>query len=222
MGGVATYARTVYSYVELIEAGQHSVANAIGVIQEMVQLKSADSRIRGVLGANFLEHFDLLIDNGRHILCLDSSGALASAVKGERVALVEPRGSQEDLPFTRPMIVPARLSAGDATLVLLRLDSGSNAPLLYAVDAPFRSKSKSNASILKRIVNGAEQSFAVFPPQDIEIGSHAVRQISFVMPMNSIGVGPTLREDGLLPTMAFQRVFISSMGRYAIFDPWQR
>lgn len=221
VGGVATYARTAYSYLDLIEAGQHSVPNAIAVIQEMTQLKAADSRIRGILGANFLEHFDLLIDNGRHILCLDESSALASTIKGEHIALAEPRGSKQDMPFTRPMIIAARLSTGDATPVLLRLDSGSNAPLLYAADALVRSKSKGKASILKRVANGAEQSFAVLPPQDIQIGSRSVKQVSFVMPMNSIGAGPTPREDGLLPTMAFQRVFITCSGGYVSLEPWE-
>ena len=65
VGGVATYARTAFAYLDSIEAGQHSVSNALAVIQEMTQLKAADRRIRGILGANFLEHFDLLIDNGR-------------------------------------------------------------------------------------------------------------------------------------------------------------
>jgi predicted aspartyl protease len=220
VGGVATYARIAYSYLDLIEAGQHSVPNAIAVIQEMTQLKSADSRIRGILGANFLEHFDLLIDNGRNILCLDESGALASTIKGEHIALAEPRGSQQDLPFTRPMIVAARLSVGNATPVLLRLDSGSSAPLLYAADALVRSKSKGKASILKRVANGEEQLFAVLPPEDIQIGARSVRQVSFVMPMNSSGAGPTPREDGLLPTMAFQRVFITCSGGYVILEPW--
>ena len=220
VGGVATYARTAYSYLELVEAGQHSVRNAIAVIQEITQLKAADSRIRGILGANFLEQFDVLIDNGRHILCLDESGTLASTIKGEHIALVEPRGSRQDLPFTRPVIIAARLSAGDATPVLLRLDSGSNAPVLYAADPLVRRKSKGNASILKRITNGVEQSFAVLPPQDIQIGTHAVRKVSFVVPMNSVGAGPSPREDGLLPTMAFQHVFISRSGGYVALEPW--
>jgi hypothetical protein len=221
VGGVATYARTPYSYLGLVEAGQHSVPDAIAVLQEITQLKAADSRIRGILGANFLEHFDLLIDNGRHILCLDETGVLASTIKGEHIALAEPHGSKQDLPFTRPIIVPARFFAGDATPVLLRLDSGSNAPLLYAADTLVRSKSKGKASILKRVANGAEQSFAVLPPQDIQIGTHAVRQVSFVVPMNAIGAGPSPREDGLLPTMAFQNVFISRSGGYVALEPWE-
>jgi hypothetical protein len=220
VGGVATYARTAYSNLGLIKAGQHSVPDAIAVIQEIAQLKAADSHIRGILGANFLEHFDLLIDNGRHILCLDESGALASTIKGEHIALAEPRGSKQDLPFTRPVIVAARVLAGDAAPVLLRLDSGSNSPLLYAADALVRSEPKGKAPTLKRVANGEEQSFAVLPPQDIQIGTRAVRQVAFVVPMNSVGSGPSPREDGLLPTMAFQRVFISCSSGYVALEPW--
>jgi len=161
----------------------------------------------------------LVVDNTRHILCLDESGALASTIKGQHIALADPHGSKEDLPFTRPVIVAARLFAGDATPVLLRLDSGSNAPLLY-VDVLVQSKSKGKASILKRVANGVEQSFAVLPPQDIQIGTHAVRNVSFVVPRNEIGSGPTPREDGLLPTMAFQRVFITCSGGYVALEPW--
>jgi predicted aspartyl protease len=221
VAGVGTYGRTAYTYLGLIEAGRHSVPNAIAVIEEIAQLKAADSRIRGILGANFLEHFDLLIDNGRHILCLDESGALASTIKGEHIALAEPRGSKQDLPFTRPVIVAAHLFAGNETPVLLRLDSGSNAPSLYEPDALIRRNATGKAPILKRVANGAKQSFAVLPPQDIQIGTHAVRHVQFLIPMNSVGTGPTPREDGVLPTVAFQQVFISCSGGYAVMEPWQ-
>lgn len=94
VAGVATYARTAYPYINVIGAGKHSVPNAVAVIQNLTQLKEADSRIRGILGANFLEHFDVLIDNIRHILWLDGSGDLASAIKSERITMAEPRGEQ--------------------------------------------------------------------------------------------------------------------------------
>ena len=222
VGGVATYARTAYSYLDLIEAGQHSVPNAIAVVQEMTQLKAADSRIRGILGANFLEHFDFLIDNGRRILCLDESGALASAVKGDHIALAEPHGSQKDLPFTRPIIVAARLSDIQETPVLLRLDSGSNAPLLYATVARLRKMRVNSVPNLKRVVDKIEQGFAILQPLDIQVGKRSVRQVSFVTPVNVVGDGPTPREDGLMPTMAFQRVFASCSRGYLVLEPWER
>ena len=218
IGGVATYARYAFANLDLLQAGTHIIPNSLAVIQDLKQLKEADPRIRGILGDNFLEHFDILIDNRFHLLCLDDSHALALAIRGEHVALVEPRGTQDDLPFTRPMIVSARLSAAKAAPMLLRLDSGSNAPVLYETCPQIRNMSR--ASVLRRVVNGVDQGFAVFAAQDLELGTKYVRQVPFVVPMNSLGDGPPPREDGILPTMAFQRVFISSAGRYISLDPW--
>ena len=220
VSGVATYGRKAYAHLDLIAAGDHSVSSTVAVIQELDQLKAADSRIRGILGSNFLEHFDLLIDNRQHILCLDSFGILAPAVKGKHLALAEPRGSQKDLPFTRPILVVVRLSDLGRTPVLLRLDSGSNAPLLYVADPRLLKSSANSSPLLKRVVNGVEQAFAVLPPRNVEIGKESVRQVSFVMPLNAVRGGPVPREDGLLPTIAFQRVFISCSGGYVVLEPW--
>jgi hypothetical protein len=73
---------------------------------------------------------------------------------------------------------------------------------------------------LKRNVNGAEQSFAILPPQEIHIGKCLIRQVSFVLPLIAINEGPTSREDGLMPTMAFRSVFISYARQYAKLDNW--
>jgi Aspartyl protease len=218
--GVATSTRTAYAYLDRLEAGTHSVANSLVVIQDLAQLRTADPRIRGILGENFLAHFDLLIDNVREILCLDDSNALARAVKGGHVALVEPRGSDQDIPFTRPIIVAARLSGLDTSPVLLRLDSGSNAPVLYAPDLRVGLSPSPKARGPARLVDGVTQAFRALAPRDVQVGRNSVRQVSFMTPVNSIGNSASPREDGLLPTMAFQRVFISYSGRYAALDPW--
>jgi Aspartyl protease len=220
LGGVATYSRSDWATIELLQSGASSVTNSLAFIRDIPQLSGADSRIRGILGENFLAHFDLLIDNGHHVLCLDKTEALARAVKGEHVALAEPYGAENDLPFTRPIVVSARLSASHMAPVILRLDSGSNAPLLYAADPHIRKVSAGGVLPLKRIVDGVEQLFAVLPAQNVWVGAQSIRQISFVIPMNSIGIGPSPREDGLLPTFAFQRVFISYAGRYTVLESW--
>ena len=220
VGGASTYSRSEAITIDLLRAGDHSVANTLAVVQKMAQLTAVDPRIRGILGGNFLEHFDILIDNGHRILCLDDSGALASSIRGERVALAEPRGANRDLPFTRPIVVTARLSNFGKTPLLLRLDSGSNSPLLYPGIAGLGMARANSAQVLKRTVGGTEQKFAVLPPQNIQIGKVALKQISFVSPMNSVGAGPAPREDGLLPTIAYQRVFISCSGGYVTLDPW--
>jgi hypothetical protein len=222
VSGVATQSRSAFAFLDLIEVGSHSVPQSLAVIQGIAALKAADPRIRGILGENFLSHFDLLIDNRQQILCLDESRTLAQAVKGEHIPLEQPHGPRDDLPFTRPMIVAVRLTTADVAPVLLRLDSGSNTALLYAAQPRLLRVSVSRARVLKRVVNGVEQAFAVLPAQDILVGACPVRQVSFVIPVNGVGSGPSPREDGLLPTSAFERVFISYSKNYAALDPWVR
>ena len=53
----------------------------------------------GIVGENFLTHFDPLIDNERQALCLDDTGAMAAGMKGTRIALAQPYGTDRDLPF---------------------------------------------------------------------------------------------------------------------------
>jgi hypothetical protein len=222
VSGVATQSRNAFAFLDLIEVGSHSVPQSLAVIQDIAELKAADPRMRGILGENFLSRFDLLIDNRQQILCLDESRTLAQAVKGEHIPLEQPHGPRDDLPFTRPMIVAVRLTTADVPPVLLRLDSGSNTALLYAAQPRLLRASVSRAPVLKRVVNGVEQAFAVLRAQDILVGASPVRQVSFVIPVNGVGSGPSPREDGLLPTSAFERVFISYSKNYAAFDPWVR
>jgi hypothetical protein len=220
VSGVATHSRRPFASLDLIEVGNHSVPQALTVIEDIPALKETDTRIRGILGQNFLARFDLLIDNSRRILCLDESGSLAQAVKGEHIPLERPHGPRDDTPFTRPIIVSVRLTAADVAPLLLRLDSGSNAALLYASHLRLLMSSVSRTPMLKRLVDGVSQAFAVLPGQEIFVGASAVKQISFVIPMNEVGSGPSPREDGLLPTAAFKRVFISYSENYAALDPW--
>lgn len=221
VSGVAIQSRSAYVLLDLIAVGSHSVPHSLAVIQDIRELKAADPRIRGILGENFLARFDLLIDNRRQILCLDESRSLAQAVRGQRIPLERPQGPRDDLPFTRPMVVSVRLTAdGRGRPVLLRLDSGSNTPLLYAPPPSLPTFPASPPRVLRREVNGVAQAFAVLPAQDVLVGACRLRQLSFAMPINGMGGGPKPREDGLLPTSAFARVFISYSKNYAALDPW--
>jgi hypothetical protein len=118
------------------------------------------------------------------------------------------------------MVVTAKVSGLAETPVLLRLDSGSNAAVLHIASPQGRVKINRTTPTLRRDIGGVEQVFAVLPGQNLEIGKHHFHEIAFVVPMNTVGNGPDPREDGVLPTMAFQRVFISSAARYASFEPW--
>jgi hypothetical protein len=220
VSGFATQVRTPFAHLERLQAGQHSVRDVLVVMQTIPQLTHVDPLIRGILAQNFLAHFDVLIDNRQQLLCLDDSETLASLFHGERIPLAEPYGSGKDAPFTNPLLISARLSSYPSGPLLLRLDSGSNAAALYATDRQTGKTAPEKTKVLKRVVDGTVQHFAVLAAQDVQIGSRTIRELSFVVPMNSVGAGPAVREDGVLPTMAFQRVFISNAGGFISLENW--
>jgi hypothetical protein len=217
VSGVATSGRKSATQLARMEIGAHRVENVLAVVEDMAQLHQADPKLRGIVGENFLAHFDFLIDNEHRFLCLDESGALASSIKGPRLPLAQPYGPDRDLPFTRPLVIATQL-AGTRTPMLLRLDSGSNAAVLYATPAE-KSLALNNAQILKRAIAGTEQDFAVLQPQPIAAAGHTLCQITFVQPMNSVGAATQPREDGTLPTAIFRRVFVSYSSQFAILEP---
>jgi Aspartyl protease len=219
--GVATFQRNEFVHLGLIQAGDRSVMDSLAIIGNIADLHAADPRIRGILGDDFLEHFDLLIDNRRKVLCLDDGDSLASSIKSEHIGLAVPLGGV-DLPFMRPLIITVRSTGSGSPPILLRLDSGSNAAVLYSAAAATLSGQRRERvdSVLTRVVYGGKQGFQILPLMDLRISPRVIAKVSFAVPLNSLGRGPTTREDGVLPTMVFGKVFISAKGQYATVDSW--
>ena len=205
VSGVSSFGRKSFTQLAQMDIDGHRVADVLAVVDNLAQLHATDGRIRGIAGENFLAHFDLLIDHEHRMLCLDETGGMTAAMKGTHVALAQPYGPDHDLPFTRPLVVEARMDGTRDTL-LFRLDSGTNVPLIYGHRSGIaRTSVPANARILKRVVEGSEQDFEILEPQNFAIGSEKIRQVTFVEPMNSVDNPAQAREDGLLPTALFQR-----------------
>ena len=64
--------------------------------------------IQGVLGEDFLEQFDMLIDNAHGLLCLDDTSAMRTDVKGQHVALLAPTTARNGAPLPKSLIVSVR------------------------------------------------------------------------------------------------------------------
>jgi hypothetical protein len=141
-------------------------------------------------------------------------------IQGERIPLLASTHPQNDLPFTERLVIPVQLSDTGARQILLQLDSGSDGPILYA------NTGENIPALLKRArmqnnddVSAVQRAFAILPQQDLRIGSRTWPRVSFVIPVNAEPSIPDREEDGLLPTVLFQRVYINFAQRYVIFDP---
>jgi Aspartyl protease len=219
---VASFAQASVTVLDRLEADSKVVDKPFVVVHDLGQIRAADPRIRGVLGQSFLAHFDLFVDYGHKLLCLDETNAMRDRVRGERIPFVSPQAPEDELPFMERLVISVHLSGTGKQPILLQLDSGSDGLILYPGSEHPEVQALVHAAVLQGgNVANAHRVFAIVPPQIMQIGNLILSHISFVTP---VIVGKNLREqheDGLLPTVLFQRVFISGGGgdHYVVFDP---
>lgn len=218
--GVGVYAREPLAQLESVEAGSHTVENVLAVIQNLGQTALADHRVRGVLGGNFLEHFDLLIDYSHSIVCLDDSGEMARKVKGVPIPFSSQAGPQGSAPAPQKLIVSAHVPGIEKRMLHMQLDSGINSPLLYGAGEDLKPGQIAGPPLRSRGTDGSEHAFAVLASQDVQVGPHSLRQIQFVMPMNTDKNSAKVDVDGLLPTMLFQRIYVNYADHYVVLESW--
>jgi hypothetical protein len=217
--GVGHYTHPPLTRLDSVQAGSNAVDAVLAVIQNPGQVQASDARVRGILGSNFLEHFDVLIDYPRGLLCLDEGKFMQASLRGEHIALANPADSERNLPFTEPPIVPVNVTGVKGQL-LMQLDSGCNAPMLYEAGKELTHALFVGAPLRTRGADGIEREFTLLPPQDLQVGGQVLHRIPFVVPRNPGRDVPKLEIDGLLPTVLFQRVYISFADHYVMLVPW--
>lgn len=216
--GVASQETAAIAQVDDMQVGEQGIPHSEVAIQALSRLQGVDSTIRGVLGGDFLSHFDVLIDQGNNLLCLGKAGEMRRHLHGEQLALAMPH-AEHGAASTEPLIIPVRLSGMSDRPLLLLLDSGANAPFLWRVEAAFRMRSApSQANISTR--QNAAPAFTVIPPQEMRIGGLLIHQISFATPTASGREAPSNGIDGLLPTAQFRRVYIDYDHRFVVLESW--
>jgi hypothetical protein len=215
----ATYSRASVGVVDSLQAGSKLVLKPLVVVQDLGSIQAADPRIRGVLGENFIAHFDVLIDYGRRLLCLDEAKLLQENLRGERIPLVLPKHPETELPFSQRLVVSVNLSDTGTRPILLQLDSGSDGPILFASKRDLQQPLLKQAGPQAQKGSDGHRPFLVLPAQEMRLGGQIVRKVPFVTPASESQNVPDREEDGILATVLFQRVFVSHSDRFVIFDP---
>jgi Aspartyl protease len=218
--GVGFSTRTSFAYLDLLEAGSHTVANHLVVVQDLQPIQAADLHFRGILGGDFLGHFDVLMDYTHQMLCLDDTKVMQAAVRGGHIALVKPPQTPDEAPMSTRLIVPVRLSGFGGRRFLLTLDSGSNAPFLFKHTVYLAPGLLEAGHRDGYGADGVKREFSILTPQSLQIGSLNVQQVSFAAPADSAENALTSKQDGLLATVLFRRVFISYADGFVVLDPW--
>lgn len=215
----ANYLQASVAVLDTLQVGSHAVERPTVAVQDLRQIQAADPRIRGVLGENFLTHFNLLIDYQHKLVCLDEANLMQGEIRGERIPLVMAKHPEDDLQFTQRLVISVHLSDTGKRQILLQLDSGSDGPIIYAGNEELKAPLLRYAKHQGDNVTKAQQAFAVLPLQDMRLGTHTLSRIQFVTPVHAAQNVPDREEDGILPTVLFRRVYINNSDHYVVFDP---
>jgi Aspartyl protease len=218
IAGVGFQTSASSAQLNLLEAGSHEVANLKVLVYSLHNFQSNRLTIQGVLGEDFLEHFDVLIDNAHSLLCLDDSAAMRAGVKGPHIALVMPVQTPDGAPLSRSLIVESRLS--DAMRpVRLWLDSGTNVPFLYNPSEYMARRTSQYAPQQGTGGNGQQHVYVALPAQDLKIGPVELPSVTFFT-FAGTSKGSSISEfDGLLTTGLLGRIFICHADHFVILDP---
>jgi hypothetical protein len=215
--GVGSGQSASYAQLDLVEAGSHSVANQKVLVQDLQNLHSPDLHLQGILGEDFLEQFDLLIDNAHRLLCLDDSAAMRAEVKGPHIPLLATADADEAGAMPGLLLITVQLSGG-LRPVRLVLDSGVNEPILFNSSQYMLARPSHDVLLSGRGVDGAQPTLSVLPPQDVKIGSLKLPGVAFLS--TTTNKDSYVKEfDGVLTTGLFRRVFIDHADRFAVLEP---
>jgi hypothetical protein len=207
-----------FAQLDLLQAGSHVVANQQVLVYGLMNLRSVDSHIRGILGEDFLAHFDMLIDDGHRLLCLDDSGVMRADIEGPDIALVTPDRTPVDESPCMLLIISARLSEGSQP-IRLKLDSGTNAPFLYNTSGHMAPGGFGGAPVVGSGADGDEKVFSTLPAQEVKIGSLRLPGITSMALTHPLKDSGRTEFDGLLTIALFRRVFINHADRYVVLEP---
>jgi hypothetical protein len=217
VAGVGSRQSASFAQLDLVEAGSHAVIDQNVLVYNLRNLHPADLPVQGILGEDFLGHFDMLIDNAHRLLCLDNSAAMRAEVKGPHIPLLataQPDGG-EALPDL--LIVAVRLSGGMRPVRLL-LDSGTNTAKLYNTSQYMVLQISHDVPLRGSGVAGAQQIFSALPPQNVKIGPLELPRVPF---FSLAGIQQDARVkgfDGVLATGLFRSVFIDHADHFAVLE----
>jgi len=203
---------TTVSHIDSMRMGEASVAGLDVIVAD--RLVDLQYKVRGVLGEDFLQHFDVLIDNRHHVIQMESGpGPLGNMLGGERLQLSSVGSEGEQLDPNRLVIVGKFEEMRDHE-AKLQVDSGAPYLLLFSqVERP----DPGNQPTTFPVIGVLKGSFAAYARSlRLHLGKGFFSDVMAVVPTETV---TQHNVAGLLPTSMFRSIYISHSARFVILNP---
>jgi predicted aspartyl protease len=199
--------------VDRVTFGPMETGPVFALVRSLVTYKAFDAQIHGVLGQDVLSQFNYLIDNQHHRIEVDTDDFLLRNLTGEHIRTESVKTRVGGL-GTRDLFLTGLTDSSTQSVHLL-LDSGTThvmlRPALLKVTVP---PSKS-----KRVSNDS----GMFVPASstrtkLTIGGTILDTEAWIID----DLLSHLAIDGLLPTGAFNAVYVANQQSFVILNPQMR
>jgi predicted aspartyl protease len=199
-------------YLQTFRVGPASVSNQEALGVPLPQIAALDSKIRGILGMNFLLHFSFRLNYDRRTLELYPFPEAAQVPAGLRVP-VEINESR--------LLITVASSASLRGSWKLALDSGIAQFLVFQerIVPPSGPGSCDKSNCLMQVsTNLADHAASTVLLHDVSIAEARLPDTQVVVLRNDLQK-PSDPQDGLLPAAAFHSVFFDRTNATLIFSP---
>jgi gag-polyprotein putative aspartyl protease len=189
-----------------VRMGQASVSDLGAIVDELPRQKLLVPGIRGVLGEDFLSHFDFLIDYKGRLLRFGDAPPT-----GERCRF-ETMSKHDGMLTTNRLLVGVEFTEVSGDNIQLQLDTGAKMPELFPVGGGSPSSQPWNGSM---VTSSGANSVVIYSNTAIRIGTTTVRGLDVVQSRRAL----TFDAAGLLPASIFHRIYISHSGGFVVLNP---
>jgi hypothetical protein len=173
-----------------------------------VQLGPLEGRVEGILGENFLENFDLLIDNDQRVVTLDPASSLAATLAGKHLK-VSRFGNFNNAATQDRLVIRLKVPSYIQKPLFFLVDSGSNTAVLYPGQGGFAIRAMQSSQRGDLTGLDGRQSCQI-QKATLELETETFGGIELAtcegLTRNKMDT------DGLLPTRVFHQFFISHGG----------
>jgi predicted aspartyl protease len=199
--------------------------NGLGVVNlrvaemETLRLGSMDRLVRGILGENFLDQFDLLIDNEHRQVTLDATAELANSFDGEHLTVSPMSSFQGSFVAHRP-IVSVIVPSYNCHPLRLLLDTGAAALAIFPREGTQRRASNGgNATAVQMTTPNGDLACATWRDK-LHWGKSAVSWVDVLACQGA--TAEKVDNEGSLPTHIFKRILVIHSGMYVVVNPVRR
>src|SRR5579872_4521713 len=186
------------------------------LVQPLETACRADRHIRGILGSNFFDHFDYLLDYKHNQLVFDLDHSQTRLMLENRLDLVSNTCTAQN-GNRNSVEVNVEISPFESRQVRMQIDSGIRSPALY--DAPGkRAASKTSHATMQVASNLGQTTAEVIEIRHLKVGEHVYSDVPFAVIPNQ-QLASTTCTEGLLPSWLFHSLFISHSGKFVVVEP---